>query len=194
MSETSLIRPETNNSHNSYWQILRSTTIVGGAEIVNMALRIVRTKCLAVLLGPAGVGLMGTYDSITSIAILIAGMGIETSAVRQTAEAAATNDQKKIARTIIALRRVVVCLGAVGMGTLILLSTPLSFMTFGKADYSGDITLLSVVIFLGAVLGGQRALLMGMHRIWDLAKLSVFGALSGTMLSISIIYVWGQKG
>ena len=41
----------------SYHRILRSTSIIGGASFINIAIGVLRTKVLAVLLGPAGVGL-----------------------------------------------------------------------------------------------------------------------------------------
>jgi hypothetical protein len=40
-------------------QIARATTIMGGASIFTIALRILKTKALAVLNGPVGIGLMG---------------------------------------------------------------------------------------------------------------------------------------
>jgi len=93
-----------------------------------------------------------------------------------------------------ALRRVSICLGIGGMLLLILLSRALSVLTFGSAEYSSDIALLSVVLLFGAISGGQGALIQGLRRIDDLAKLSVLGAVFGTVLSIPIIYVWGEQG
>jgi len=154
----------------------------------------VRTKFLAILLGPAGIGLIGIYDSITSVVGTFAGFGIQTSGVRQTAEAAATNDQKKIAQTVITLRRISIFLGIFGMILLILLSMPISLLTFGNTNYNIDLALLSVTIFCAAVTGGQSALIQGMRRIGDLAKLNILGALFGVVSSIPIVYIWGQKG
>ena len=45
----------------SYSQILKSTALVGGSSVVNIAMGIVRTKAMAMLLGPAGFGLAGLY-------------------------------------------------------------------------------------------------------------------------------------
>ena len=182
------------DSSESYTQILKSTGIIGGSSIISLFLRIVRTKFLAVLLGPSGVGLIGIYDSITSLGGTISGMGIQTSGVRQTAEAVSRNDQRKIAVTIITLRRLSIIFGIFGMLLLTLLSTPISLITFGNADNNSDIAILSVTLLLSAVSGGQYALIQGMRRIGDLARLSIFGALFGTIFSIPIVYVWGQKG
>ena len=36
----------------SYSQIIKSSVLIGGSQVVNVAIRIVRTKAMAVLLGP----------------------------------------------------------------------------------------------------------------------------------------------
>jgi len=45
----------------SYRRILKSSSIIGGASFLNIVVGLVRTKILAVLLGPAGVGLVSLY-------------------------------------------------------------------------------------------------------------------------------------
>lgn len=183
-----------NGSSKSYNEILKSASVIGGSSIITIFLRIIRTKFLAVLLGPAGVGLVGIYESITSLADMISGMGIKTSGIRQTAEAVSMHDRQKIARTIFTLRRLSILLGVVGTLLLIALSAPVSLVTFGSTDHHNDIALLSVILFLNAVSGGQYALIQGMRRIGDLARLSILSALFGTIFSIPIVYVWGQRG
>lgn len=189
-----MIQEEDNPSDKSYFQILKSTGLIGGSSVISIILRIIRTKVLAVLLGPAGMGLFGIYDSITRMIETIAGMGIQSSGVRQTAEAVAANDKEKISYTIFTLRRISIFLGIFGMLLLLLLSTPISILTFGNSEHSFNLALLSIIPLLGAVSGGQRALIQGMRHIGDLAKLSVLGAVFGTVLSIPIIYIWGQDG
>ncbi|MGA3206877.1 MAG: O-antigen translocase [Syntrophales bacterium] len=178
----------------SYGQILQSTALVGGSQVIKILIGIIRTKILAVLLGPAGIGLMGMYDAVTRTVGAITGMGIGSSGVRQIAEAEGTGDQRKIVRTIVTLRRAALVLGALGMLLTIILSEPLSLLTFGDATHSGQIAVLSVTIFLAAVSAGQVALVQGMRRIADLAILSVLEALLGTVVGIPMIFLWGKEG
>src|ERR1700693_3051565 len=76
----------------SYGQILKSSALVGGSSAVNIVLGIIRTKAMAILLGPAGFGLFGLYGSIANLPQSVAGMGINSSGVRQIAEAIASDD------------------------------------------------------------------------------------------------------
>ena len=162
--------------------------------MINILLGIIRTKFMAVLLGPTGIGLMGMYSAVTSTVGAMAGMGIRSSGVRQIAEAVGTGDELKIARTIVTLRRAALVLGLLGMLLTIIFCKPLSWITFGSAEYSWPIALLSVTLFLAAVSGGQVALIQGMRRISDLATLSVLGGLLGTVISIPMIFLWGKDG
>jgi len=178
----------------SYGQILKSTTLVGGSQVINILLGIVRTKFMAVLLGPEGIGLAGLYQAATGLVGTLTGLGVGSSGVRQIAEAAGTGDETAIARTIVTLRRIALILGVIGMLVTIVLCRPLSRATFGNGDQAPAIALLSLTLLFGSISGGQTALIQGLRRIRDLASLSVLGAFFGTLLGIPIIYLWGRNG
>jgi PST family polysaccharide transporter len=178
----------------TYGQILKSSALVGGSQLMNIASGIVRTKAMAVLLGPAGTGLFGLYSSIADLAQSIAGMGVNSSGVRQIAEAIGSGDTDRIGRTAAVLRRISIVLGLMGAVLLVALSGPVSIVTFGSSKYAGAISLLSIVVFLRLVSAGQGALIQGTRRIVDLAKLGVLGGVFGTLISIPPVYFLGEKG
>src|ERR1700730_4417956 len=119
----------------TYVQILKSSALIGGSSVLNIAIGIVRTKAMAVLLGPAGFGLMGLYGSIADVAVSIAGMGVNSSGVRQIAEAAGSSDDKRIARTVTVLRLTAVLLGILGAGLLFVFCRQVSALTFGSDEH-----------------------------------------------------------
>jgi PST family polysaccharide transporter len=178
----------------TYGQILKSSAVIGGSSLVNIAIGIIRTKAMALLLGPSGVGLMGLYGSILDLTINIAGMGINSSGVRQIAEAAGSGDAERIARTVTVLRRVSIFLGVLGAGSLALFSGPVSTLTFGNTQHATAVTLLSIAVFFNLVSAGQGALIQGMRRISDMAKMGILGTLFGTIISISVIYFLREEG
>ena len=51
----------------SYGTILKSSAIIGGSTVINMALAVVRGKFMAVMLGPDGVGFLGMYSNIVDL-------------------------------------------------------------------------------------------------------------------------------
>src|ERR1700720_4961352 len=85
----------------TYGQILKSSALVGGSSVINIAIGIVRTKAMALLLGPAGYGLFGLYGSIANLAQSLAGMGVNSSGVRQIAAAVGSGDSAQIALTTV---------------------------------------------------------------------------------------------
>ena len=178
----------------SYDQILKSTTLVGGAQILNIFMGIIRTKFLAVLLGPAGVGLMGMYSAMTNTIVSMSGMGIGASGVRQIAEGESTGNDLKISRTIVTVRRASMVFGFLGMLLMIILCAPISQLTFSSNRYSWPIAILSITVFMGTISGGQIAIVQGLRRIANLASLNIISGLLGTMVSIPLIFLWGEKG
>jgi PST family polysaccharide transporter len=178
----------------SYGEILKSSALIGFSTLINLAIGIIRTKAMAVWLGPAGFGLMGLYGSITDLAQSIAGMGINASGVRQIAEAVGAGDTERIARAVVVLRRTAVVLGVVGAVVLIAFSRQASTLTFRSDQHATAVKLLSATVLFSCLSGGQAALIQGMRRISDLVKMGVLGAASATIISIPIVYVLREDG
>ncbi|MEC4747008.1 O-antigen translocase [Methylomicrobium sp. Wu6] len=182
------------SKNHTYGQILKSSAMIGGSSVLKIAIGIVRTKAMAILLGPSGVGLMGLYGSITDLTNNMAGMGINNSGVRQIAAAVGSGDTENIALTATVLRRISIFLGAFGAAFLILFSGPVSTFTFGNDQHAFAVALLSLVVFFGTVSAGQEALIQGMRCISDMAKMGILGALFGTLISITVIYFLREEG
>lgn len=178
----------------SYGQILKSSALIGGSSVLNIGIGVVRTKSMALLLGPAGFGLFGLFGSIADLTVSIAGMGINSSGVRQIAEAVGSRDRGRIATTTAVLRRTSIILGILGAALLLVFSIPVSRLTFGKPERAAAVSLLSIAVLFRLVSGGQTALIQGMRRIADLAKMNVLGALFGVCTSIPLVYFFREKG
>jgi PST family polysaccharide transporter len=185
---------ESDEQKGSYGQILKSSALVGGAQVANVATGILRTKAMALLLGPAGFGLFGLYGSIAGLAQNIAGMGINSSGVRQIADAVGSGDNARVAHTTAVLKWTSAILGLLGTLALVGLSRQVSTLTFGNPERAGAVSLLSITVFLSLVAGGQTALIQGMRRISDLAKMNVLGAFFGVCTSVPLVYFFREKG
>jgi enterobacterial common antigen flippase len=184
----------TENEMRTDKQILKSTFIMGSSSVINSLLGIVRTKIIALLLGPSGMGVTGIYITITNLISTFSGMGIGESGVRQIAGAFGSGSAEVVAKTIRTVRRMALLTGTFGLAAMFLLREQISSITFGNRGHSYDVALLSLTIFFGAVSAGQTALIQGMRRIGDLARVSIFGAVLGTAVSIPVIYILGERG
>lgn len=180
--------------HNSYGQILKSSSIIGGAQGINYLVSMVRTKLVAVLLGPSGVGLVGLYVSVTSLVGALAGLGIGSSGVREVAEAHGSGDAERVARTVKTLRRACWVTGLLGWMLTIGLAYPLSIWTFGSGEHAVAVAVLGATLLLGSISAGQTALLQGTRRIGDIARFNIIAVLAGTLIAVGL-YGWlGQRG
>jgi len=182
------------SDHSSHKQILKATGIVGGAKIISILIRIVRTKIIAVLLGPAGVGIAGLYQSTLEIVQSATGLGLGFSAVRDVAEAAGTGDQQRIGRTITILRRWVWLTGLLGVALLLLFREQFSHNAFQSEDHSFDFMILAVVPLFAALTSGQNAILQGVRKISDMARAGVLGAVAGLCITVPLYWLMGIQG
>ncbi len=167
---------------------------MGGAAGIKLLLGMVSTKFAAVLIGAKGIGLIASFSAAQGVISTIAGLGIQSSAVREVALAVGKNDEQGIGRAVLALRRICWLTGLVGMAAMMAFSSLISKLTFGTEEYTADIAMLGVVILMANLSGGQMALIQGMRRIGDMARANVFGAALATVAAIGF-YVWlGLRG
>ncbi len=182
------------SSEKSYGQILKASSIMGGAAGINLLLSMVRIKFAAVLIGTTGVGLNASFGALQGLISTIAGLGIQSSGVRNIAVAVGKGDQDAIGRAVLTLRRICWLTGLLGMAAMMLASPLLSQLTFGNQNYVLDIAALGLVILFGNISGGQMALIQGMRRIGDMALASIIGAAFGTLAAVGFYTTLGMRG
>jgi len=178
----------------SYRQIMKATSLFGGVQVFNIIISIIRSKFVAVLLGPAGVGIMGLLSSTTGIISSLTNFGLGTSAVKDIAAAFGTNDVKRIGIVVTAFRRMVWITGILGLITTAIISPLLSQLTFGNKDYTLAFVWLAVTLLFSQISSGQLVLLQGMRKLQYLAKANLSGSFIGLLITIPMYYLWGVDG
>lgn len=185
--------PET-ASQSSHQQILKATGLLGGAQIVEIVVKMARNKIIATLMGPAGVGIIGLYQATIDLVQKATGFGLDFSAVRDIAEAAGTDDQRRIGRAVVIVRRWVWFTGVLGMVVTLVFRNPLSQYAFGDHSYGPAIGVISLVVLLNAVSGGQLALLQGLRRVGTLAQARVWSVVVAFAVTVPLYFVLGVDG
>lgn len=178
----------------SYRRILESSSIIGAALTVNILIGLVRTKIIAVLLGPTGVGLVGLYTGLMSTATAVVGMGIGTTGTRQIAEALSTEDARAVAVVRHAMFWGTLVLAGGGALGVWLLREVLAAKVLGGVEHAALVGWLAVGVALSVAGGAQGALIQGMRRVGDMARLSVFGSAINTALGVAFLWLWGHHG
>ena len=178
----------------SYRRILKSSSIIGGASVINIVIGLVRTKILAVLLGPAGVGLVGLYTGLMQTATTFASMGLGTVGTRQIAEAIGQENTRELAVARRAMLWGSTLLAGVGALVVWSLRDLLAQYALGSSEQASIVGWLSLGVALSVAGASQGALIQGMRRIRDMAKLSVYGSVLNTVLGLALLYQWGSAG
>lgn len=178
----------------SYRQIMKATSLFGGVQVLNIIIAIVRSKFIAVLLGPLGMGIAGLLNSTTNFVGTVTNFGLGVSAVRDVAAASSTNDEERIAKTVTVFRRLVWITGILGMVMVIILSPLLSQITFGNKDYTIAFILISVTLLITQISSGQSVLLQGLRRLKYLANATILGSILGLITTVPLYYFFGING
>lgn len=182
------------DTQSSYRSIFKATSLFGGVQVYQILIQVIKSKFVAVLLGPAGVGIMGLYQSGLQLVQQISSMGLANSAVRDVSEANGTNDIQRIAKTITVVRKLVWITGLLGLIIVACCSPLLSQASFGNSDYTIPFILLSITLLFDQLSAGQRVVLQGMRRLKDLAKCTAYGVTFGLITSVPLYYWLGIDG
>jgi len=177
-----------------YRQILKSTSLFGGVQVINVVVTIIRSKLVAVLLGPNGIAIMGLFTSTLGVIGGATNFGLGISAVKDVAAANGRGDKSRISLVVAVFRKLVWITGLLGMCITLFLSSFLSNLTFGNNNYTVSFVILSVTLLLNQLNSGQRVLLQGMRQTNYLAKAGVLGSVIGLFVSIPLFYLFGLDG
>lgn len=170
---------------------MKATSIFGGVQIFNIIIAIIRSKFVAVLLGPAGMGVVGLLNSSTGLISALTNFGLSTSSVKNVAVANATKDQTRVARVVTVIRRWVWITGLLGTLVTVALAPWLSELTFGNGDYTLSFIWISITLLFTQLSKGQLVILQGMRKLQYLAKANLLGSLIGLIINVPLYYLWG---
>lgn len=148
----------------------------------------------ALLLGPSGVGLIGLFQNLISTASGIASLGFGNVGTRQIAEAVGRGDPVGIAAARRALFWGTLFLAFLGASIFWLLRNTLASHILGSEHKAGEIGWLAVGVIFTVAAGSQGALLNGLRRVGDIARVSVSSAIFSTALGIGALWLWGARG
>jgi len=181
-------------TQNSYREIVKTTSLFGGVQVFNIVITIIRTKFVAILLGPAGMGIAGLLNVTINFISKLTNFGLGTSAVKNISEAHGTGDVEKISTVITVIKRWVWITGLLGSLLTLIFSSVLSELTFGNTDYTYAFIWISITLLLNQLSTGQSVLLRGMRKVKYMAQASMIGSVLGLITTIPLYYFYGEDG
>lgn len=177
----------------AYDHIIKYTGLFGGVQGISLLTAIVRNKLVAEILGPAGVGLISSYNAAATLLSNSTNFGISFSAVRRVAELSEQNDEQALLRFIQVVRSWSIATGILGMLVCCLFSVFLSYSYFENPNEWLSFVWLSPMVGLMAFTGGEMAILKGARRLRRVAMQSLLNSLCALVISVPLFYVWGES-
>lgn len=167
-------------------KVLKVLGIFGGVQAISILCAVLRTKLVALWLGPAGVGLFAIFNSTMDMIAKTAQLNLDQSAVRDLA----CNRDKPAegARTVAVVRKLSLLLGLGGMAAVALGSPLISLWAFGNTSYTLAFAALSVWLLFAILTNGEWAVMRGYDRLKQLGKASLWSALTAIAGTVPLLY------
>lgn len=167
--------------------------LFGGLQGLNLLMGLVRSKITAVLLGPMGIGLNSMLNTVVTFLSNSTNLGIGFSAVKSISEHA-EGDIDDRDRTIAIVRTWSLIAALLGFCVTIIAAPFINFFTFSWGDHTLHYLLLSPIVALLAVTGGETAILRATRRMKSLATVQFLIILLSIIISLPIFYYWRTRG
>lgn len=190
MNSSKILQQEERNRYRSSFA---ATILFSGVQIYQIIIRIVKSKFVAMFIGPAGIGIQSLLHSTTDTISAATNLGLNTSSVKTIAAANREGNRETISKTVIALRRLIWITGLTGTLICAIFSPVWSLTSFGSSDYIWYFVAISIIILIDQFNRGELALLQGMQQRKQLARANVIGQTLNAIITIPLYYFYGVK-
>ena len=134
---------EQSPSNNNFKEGLKGTTLFGGVQIFKIIIAVLRSKILAIFLGPSGVGILGLFSTSTDFIYSLSNLGLGTSAVKDISTANKEGDLHRLSYVSTVFKKLVWITGLLGLSICLFFAPVLSKVSFGNHDYTFTFMVLS---------------------------------------------------
>tara|TARA_B110000093_G_scaffold147373_1_gene159875 strand:- start:1055 stop:2545 length:1491 start_codon:yes stop_codon:yes gene_type:complete len=182
------------NFKTSYTQIMKATSLFGSVQVFNILISVIRSKAIALLIGPVGFGVIGLLNSALRIIGDFTKIGLDTSAVKEISEQNTQPDNSKVSEIISVLQKIIWITGTLGALITIVFSKVISQLTFGNTDYTYAFVWLSIAVLFTQLTKGKIAILQGTRKLKKLASANLIASTVSLLLTLPLYYFFEING
>ncbi len=179
-----------NDNQQSYRKVLNATSLFGGVQVINIIISLIRSKVIALLIGPFGMGISNLLLTTMELINGLTNLGLERSAVKDISLANTNSNSKSVAITISILKKLVWLTITIGVILMIVLSPWLSEIAFGNKDYTISFIWISIALLFKQLSSSQLAILQGLRKLKSLAKANLLGNFIGLLITLPLYYFY----
>lgn len=181
-------------NYSSYRSAVKSTALIGGAQVIQIFVSILRAKIIAVLIGSAGMGMNALLQSAIVLIQQLSGLGVSQSAVREISQASVDGNNMNISRKVSVFKILMLISGVLGTLICLIASPWLSKFLFASPDYTWAFAAVSISILFATLAGGNATIMQATRNLSYLAKASVLGVILSLVMAIPLFYFLGING
>ena len=174
--------------------MLKATSAIAGAKLVTIAISILRTKILAVLLGPTGMGVVNLVLATVDLTRVLFACGLEGATVRKVATASGDDDPALLDEAYRIAARTALYIGTAACAALAIASPFLSIKFLATPEKFWWFLVAGASLVFTPLLGVELAFLQGLKRSRDLAICQIIACLTGTVLTVALVAMMGTIG
>lgn len=178
----------------SYGQVLKYTGLLGGVQVFYVLMSILRNKATAVFIGPWGMGMAFVYSKAAEFLCSATNFGLGISSVRRLAELHERGERRAVEQYVKLIRSWTLITALLGLVACVALAPVLSRRMLGDYHSTKGFLLLSPTVFLLTMLGGELAILKGLHELRRMAGVNVLVGLVTTLSTVVIYALMGLHG
>ena len=179
---------------NAFRHVVKATSLFGDVQVITILISIVRSKIIALLIGPTGMGIASLLNTTLNLVDAATNLGLNRSAVKDISYAKNNDSPVKTVRTVRVLQRLVWFTGLGGALLMGLTSPLLSELAFGNSDYTFAFIWISIALLFKQLANSNLAILQGLQKLRSLAKANVLGSLFGLITTVPLYYFFGIEG
>ena len=185
---------DTEKTRNSYTHVLKYTGVFGGVQGLNIIIGLVRSKLVAVILGPAGMGLASLLNTVANFVSQATNLGISFSAVKHLSEIFDSGDEQRIQEFVKTVRAWSMVAALAGAAVCMAAAPLLAGYAFGGEGHAWQVMALAPTVAAMALTGGETAILKGARRLRELALLQVAMVVMSLAIAVPIYLLMGIGG
>lgn len=185
---------ENKEHQSSYTHILKYTSLFGGMQGLNILIGIVRTKLVALILGPDGMGLVSLFTSTISFISSGANLGLPTSSVKTLSEVYEGGNRELLRHKVRLVRSLSLIAAVMGVVVCLLFSSSFDVLTFSWGSHKLHFALLSPIVGMMVLIGTEMAILKSVRQLKQVAIISTLNMVAALIISVPIYYYFGQSG
>ena len=172
--------------------LYKSTIFSGVSTVIKVLTTFISGKLAAVLIGPAGVAIVGAFSNLINVVSSLSNGAIVSGVVKYTSEYA--TDSQKLKKLLSSVTRIALFATITISGVLILFPRFVSALVFKDAQYYDLVILLGIALVFISFNTVLLAIINGLQQIRFLTVINIITSVVGLIITVAAIYFYNLWG